>query len=465
MPFYSSLSKDTEQRLLDYVEQTLVEQAASLQALIRIPSLKAPEEGSMPFGRNIQLALDEALALGKRLGFKTRDLDGYAGIFDWGEGEEVLGILAHLDVVPAGDGWTMEPFGGQLHDGKIYGRGTLDNKGPSVSALYALAAIKEAGIPLKRRVRIILGCDEESGWACMEHYKKHEKLPELSFSPDGMYPLVYSEKAVLQMGFSRALSNSQIRINAGERSNVVPGVARATIKRSLLPASFLETEGFTISIMPEGEYATLQVTGLGAHASTPEQGKNALLMLIQLLNTLPLEGEDALIIKTLANAFKMDYHGESLGIDVADESGRLTLNLGILNWDANGLSLKLDSRVPHSLTSEQVIENVGEALKGAGFLLSLTSTHPAHMVSLESELVKKLLGVYRAQSGDYSSKPLAIGGGTYARAMGNSVAFGAEWPGDPQLAHMPDEYISLENIKKNTLIMADAIACLAGELS
>ncbi len=464
MPFYSSLGEG-EQKLLDYVEQTLNEQAASLQALVRIPSVKAEPEGRMPFGRQMQLALDEALALGKRLGFKTRDLDGYAGVIDYGEGEEMLGILAHLDIVPAGDGWTMEPFGGQLSDGKIYGRGTLDNKGPAVSALYALAAIAASGIPLKRRVRIILGCDEESGWACMEHYKKHEKLPELSFSPDGMYPLVYSEKAVLQMQFSRALSHSQIRLSAGERSNVVPGTARAVLKAALVPNSFPEIEGFKTSLTYEGEYATLLVTGLGAHASTPQEGKNALLMLIQLLNTLPLEGEDALIIKTLAEAFKMDLHGESLGIDAEDESGRLTLNPGVISWDEEQVSLKLDSRLPHSITSEHVIKSVSHALKAAGFMLSGTSTHPAHLVPLESELVKKLLGVYRTQSGDYTSKPLAVGGGTYARAMGNSVAFGPEWPGEPQLAHMPDEYISLEDMKKNTLIMADAIASLAGEQS
>lgn len=465
MAFFSSISSEQQERLVSFITETLGKQVQDLQALIRIPSVKKEPEGKFPLGEPIQKALDHTLKLAEKLGFPGgRDIDGYAGYIEAGAGEEMLGVLAHLDVVPAGEGWTTEPFGGEIRDGRVYGRGAIDDKGPTVSALYALAAIQAAKIPLKRRVRVILGCDEESGWACMTRYKKTEELPTIAFSPDGEYPLVYSEKAILQTSFTKKLTHKTVlKAFAGERPNVVPGVAEATVPAAIRVPDVKTDDGFSL-VTTAGEAGTkLVVTGLGAHASTPESGRNALLYLLKLLRNLALPKEDAALVRFLADTLKMDVHGETMGLDTEDDSGRLTLNVGVLRWDEQEISVTFDARCPHSLPAEQALDRLKEALAPAGFEVSHTRVQPGLLVPRGSELVRKLMGVYRAQTGDTKREPLAIGGGTYARAMKNAVAFGCEWPGDPMLAHMPDEYISIDDLRRNTLMLADAILALAGE--
>lgn len=465
MAFFSSISPEQQERLVSFIDTTLNQQVEDLQALIRIPSVKKAPEGKFPFGASIQQALDYTLQLADRLGFPGgKDLDGYAGYIETGAGDEMLGILTHLDVVPAGDGWSTEPFGGEIRDGRIYGRGSIDDKGPTVSALYALAAIQAAKVPLKKRVRVILGCDEESGWACMDHYKKVEELPSIAFSPDGEYPLVYSEKAILQATFTKKLAHkTALRIQSGERANVVPGLAEAVIPASCGMPGVTTDGGFTLTVTAAEEGTKLTVTGLGAHASIPESGRNALLYLIKLLHALDLPQEDAALVRLFADQLRMDMHGEKLGLDTEDDSGRLTLNVGVLKWEEQEVSITFDARCPHSVPAGKVLDRLKEVLGPSGFEVTHTKIQEGLLVPRESALVQKLMGVYRAQTGDTTREPLAIGGGTYARAMRNAVAFGCEWPGDPMVAHMPDEYISIDDLRRNTLMIADAILALAAE--
>ncbi len=460
MKYFAAMPAEKQRILEATIQQTLAGQIAGLQRLIRIPSVKADPEPNAPFGVYLRQALDAALSMGRALGFKTRDIDGYAGVIEAGEGEESLGILVHLDVVPAGGGWTMAPFSGEVRGGRLFGRGALDNKGPAVSALYALAAVAAAGLPLKRKVQIILGCDEESGWGCMERYLRTEQPPALAFSPDAEYPLVYSEKAILQAVFRRRQSDTLLQIESGERPNVVPGKAIAIVPGE--HASFIKMPGFHMRAQLKYDATEICIEGLGAHASTPEKGKNAIQALLQVMHALPLgEGKDAGAVAALAKALGMDMHGESMGLDVRDESGRFTLNPGMLHWDAEGAMLALDMRVPHSQSCKQVLSTLGDAFAPAGFWLDSMTEKPGHIVPKDSALVQTLLGVYRAQSKDTRAEPLAIGGGTYARAFKNAVAFGCEWPGEPGVAHMPDEYIEVENILRNTHMLADAIVALA----
>ena len=185
----------------------------ALQESVRIPSVEGTAEAGAPFGANVKRALDHALELGKGFGFETRDMDGYIGLIDHGEGEETLGIMCHLDVVPEGEGWDHPPYGAEIVDGNIVGRGTMDDKGPAISAIYALAAVKAAGLKMRRKVRIMLGCDEESGWGCMSHYYEHEKMPDMAFSPDADYPVVNSEKGIVHATFIRRFS-SKLRLDA-----------------------------------------------------------------------------------------------------------------------------------------------------------------------------------------------------------------------------------------------------------
>lgn len=461
MQYFSAITSKQKNSIDAFIAQTIPAQIAALQALIRIPSVKAPPVGICPFGKPIQSALDYALSRARLLGFTTKDLDGYAGIVDYGNGDEMLGILVHLDVVPAGDGWSLPPFSGEVKGGRVYGRGASDNKGPAISVLYALAAIASAGIPLKRRVRIILGCDEESGWGCMAYYKQHEPLPTLAFSPDAEYPLVYSEKAILHAIFSRKHTGSRVQIRSGERVNVVPGLAEAYVLGNY--ADVPSIPGFTTEVHPHGSETYIRVEGLSAHASTPEKGRNALQALLQMLYAMPLNEKDTATLHILHNMIKLDKHGEALGIDHSDEGGRLTLNPGLLYWDTESATIGFDARLPHSLEAENVLAELKNALEPAGFASQEYNIQPAHIVQKDSKLVQALLNVYRTQTGDAQAAPLAIGGGTYARAIPSAVAFGCNWPDAPMVAHMPDEYIEIQDILRNTHMMVDAILTLARE--
>ncbi|MDL2258655.1 Sapep family Mn(2+)-dependent dipeptidase [Eubacteriales bacterium OttesenSCG-928-K08] len=463
MAYYTKLDKALQSRLEKTIEDMFPAQLEALQALVKIESVKQPPEGDYPFGLPMQKALDYTLELCREHGLETRDLDGYVGIAEHKAGEETLGILAHLDVVPAGTGWSVPPFCGEIIDGQLYGRGVMDDKGPAISALFALSAINRCNIPLKRNVQLILGCDEESGWACMDRFHKTEPMPTLSFTPDAEYPLVYSERTIVQGIYEAKPANTQITIDCGERTNVVPGQALAILPQPIkLPEA---PDGFEIKTEQKADGFHVLVLGLGAHASTPELGKNAMQCLLALLVQALPEGEDLTRLRALHEAFKMDNHAETLGLDAEDESGRLTLNPGILHWDKEKISFGFDARSPVCLSAGTIFERIDTALAPAGFVRdeAKSRVQPGHHVPLESELVQKLLGVYRTQTGDTKTQPLAIGGGTYARAMKNAVAFGCEYPGDVMVAHMPDERCKLTDILRNTHIMADAILALAGE--
>ena len=160
-----------------------------LQECIKYNTLEGTPEEGKPFGPIVDACLENTLSLARRLGFKAWSLDGYYGIVEYGEGEETVGVLAHLDIVPVGDGWDFDPFAGVINDGKLYGRGTLDDKGPAIMSLYALAALKETAVALKRKIRIILGCNEETGMRCVKYYVEKEGMPTMSFSPDAGYPV------------------------------------------------------------------------------------------------------------------------------------------------------------------------------------------------------------------------------------------------------------------------------------
>ncbi len=434
---------------------------ASLQESIRIPSTEAAAEPGAPFGRNVSEALRHALATAADLGLKTTDMEGYVGCVELGEGEEMLGVICHLDVVPEGTGWKHPPYGAVIENGVMYGRGVLDDKGPAFAAIYALAAIKEAGVPLKRRIRIILGTNEETGWGCMAYYKEHGEAPTLAFTPDGEYPVVNSEKGILHTTFEKHFP-SRLRIKAGTRPNVVPGrtemfvpVAADKVRGAAESAGL---DDFTFEIEEKDGGSSVTVIGLDAHASMPEAGKNSLQAAFVLLDRLGLDGEDGAVIARMHDALGMGLHGESMGLDVTDASGRLTLNPGVIDWDENGISdFKIDVRHPISLSADNVKAAEEKAL---GMEVKHVHQQDGLYVPPTSELVSKLLDVYAARSGKRLA-PLAIGGGTYARAFKNAVAFGCEIPGHPSPVHMPNEMISIDDLMFDAHMIADAMLALA----
>ncbi|MBR6614953.1 MAG: M20/M25/M40 family metallo-hydrolase, partial [Lachnospiraceae bacterium] len=152
------------EQIEQYIDAHKEEMLADIIELCKIDSAKGPYEEGKPFGEGPFQALAKGLEIGEKHGFAITNYDNYVGTIDLNDKEKQLDILAHLDIVPGGEGWTVTtPFEPVIKDGKIYGRGTSDDKGPAMTALYAMKAIKELGIPVKKNVRLILGTDEECG--------------------------------------------------------------------------------------------------------------------------------------------------------------------------------------------------------------------------------------------------------------------------------------------------------------
>ena len=450
--------------IIDSMKDEMVE---TLQKWIRIPSLKAEPQPDAPFGTEIRKALDTAVEDCKRLGFQTEIFDGYAAHADLGEGDdkEALGILAHLDVVPEGDGWIYPPYGAEIHDGRMYGRGTSDDKGPAVAALYAMKAVQMAGIPLRRKVRLILGCDEESGSACMDYYKKVATMPRTGFSPDASYPIINIEKGILRVVLRSKLSEEGLQVvsfNTGLRPNVVPGKASAVVRggQEIIEqvSSISEKLGFPVSAETKDD-GTAEITAIGinGHAAYPELARNAIGEMLLVLRELGVQGA----LRTLADKVGMEYNGASMQIALEDcISGILTCNIGIIRADENGVSATLDIRYPVMTNPKMVVKNIIASFPG--FEVVPSDPNEPHSIPESSELVQKLLDAYCEVTG-YERKCLYTGGGTYARELEEGVAFGAGFPQDEDLAHQANEYIAIENISKNVKIFASAIVKLAGK--
>lgn len=438
----------------------------TLQKWIRVPSVKGEAAPGAPFGREVRSMLDMALADCEQMGFKTQNFDGYIAHADLGEGsdEDALAILAHLDVVPEGDGWKYPPYGAVIENGRMYGRGTSDDKGPAVAALYAMKAVKDAGIPLRRKVRLILGCDEESGWEDIAHYNKVATMPRMGFSPDASYPIINIEKGICRLELHGVLSSEGLQViafNNGERPNVIPGRASALVAGDAATVAQAEAAAKKLDIPAEvqltDEGVAITVTGISGHAAYPETARNANGEMLLLLRELGVQGN----LRLLADKIGLDYKGEGLEISVSDGvSGYLTCNLGIIRASKDGVYATLDIRYPVMTNPDMICKNVSASLPG--MRVDVMELKEPHYVPAGSELVQNLLDAYHEVTG-YERKCLYTGGGTYARSLQEGVAFGASFPQDEDLAHQANEYADIEGLYKNIKIFALAIVKLAGK--
>lgn len=445
----------------------------STRELIAIPSVEGDPQPGKPFGENVYRALEYVLALGKKLGFETKNVDGYAGHIEFGQGDRILGILTHLDVVPEGSGWTYPPYGGEIHDGRIYGRGAIDDKGPTIAVLYAMKAVMESGLQANKRVRLILGTDEESGWEDLKYYFKKEAVPDFGMSPDGCYPIINAEKGILHIALSRKFSSTQRpsggieRVYGGQRPNVVPDECICVLTSGIDRERLLEAiehlkagSGYTIEVEKgEGEAVVVKSIGQLAHASMPEKGKNAIGQMLLFLSAIDLgHSEMEGFIAFLAKTIGMEFYGHSMDLALEDElSGKLTLNLGMIDInDCYGRAV-IDIRYPVSFKGQDVLSRIYQVAQKYGIEVEvLDHQQPLH-VPEDHSLVQTLKRVYAEQTGQ-PAYTVAIGGGTYARAIKNAVAFGATFPGKPEMAHQKDEYIEIEDLMMNARIYAHAIA-------
>lgn len=441
----------------------------SMQEILKFKSLEAPADGDMPFGKDVHDCLIYTLNLAKSLGFKTKNVDNYAGHAEIGQGDEIVGVLVHLDVVPEGSGWDYDPYGGQIVENRIYGRGTLDDKGPAIATLYAMKAILDSGVQLNKRVRIIFGTNEETGWQGIKYYLEHEDTPNLAFTPDADFPACHGEKGItvfkLKMTLDEVLDDGGIEIlsiKGGNAANMVPDSAVAELKSSVsitsMAQAYMADFGGDINIEEDKDIVRVISNGVSAHGSTPEAGVNAISHLLGFLNTLDIQlGDMAKFIRNYNTTIGLEYNGEHAGCHFSDEdSGKLTFNVGKIDVDKDFAKVIVNIRYPITRPLEDVESGIINTFKPLGMSYTLYEHMAPIYFPKDHELIVKLMKVYQDHTGDMS-EPITMGGGTYARAMDNAVAFGGLFPGDPELAHQKNEYITVENLIKTSQIYASAI--------
>lgn len=465
------------------------EMVQTLQSLVAIKSVAEPpvesdKEGLLPFGKGVHEAFKYMLGKAAADGFSIQNVDNYGGHIEFGSGEKIMGILGHLDVVPEGEGWAFAPYEAVVSEGKMYGRGTADDKGPVVAAYYAMKALKDVGFAPAARVRLILGLDEETDWHGMKYYLDKEQAPDFGFTPDAEFPAIHGEKGILIFELAKKLGKSNVAglelrsLEGGNAANMVADWARAVI-RSDDPAVYTHikeaaaryreeriTDGAAgLAVKGIGKSLEIRTKGISAHGATPEKGVNAIAMLLDFLGGLNFVNEDVNDFIAFYNKhIGFETTGDRLGCGFSDApSGKLALNVGMIAADKDAVALTINIRYPVTLTDEAVYDAIAETAAPYDIGIVKGKHQLPIYIPADDILIKTLQAVYCDRTGDTGGKPLVIGGGTYARACAGIVAYGAIFPGDPELAHQVNEHIEIDKLLKAAEIYADAIYRLTRE--
>ena len=450
---------DLKEKVLQYKDEVVKE----IQNAVRVKSVKEASLPGMPFGEGPAKALDHFIDLAKKLGFKAEKVINYAMHIDMGEGKETLGILAHVDVVPEGDNWTYPPYSGTIADGKIFGRGTLDDKGPAIISLFAMKAIADSGVKLNKKIRMRLGADEESGSACLKYYFGELKMPypDIAFTPDSSFPVTYAEKGSVRAKIKKKFNTLQdVVIKGGNAFNSVPNEANGVIPVDMLGEVRNKNK---VEFIREGNVYKVFSAGIPAHGAHPEKGYNAVSALFEVLKDFEVKNEELKDLVAFFDKFvKMETDGKSFGIKCTDgETGDLTLNLGKIILENNELEICLDMRVPVKIELDKIEETIKKNTEDYGYEFELYSKTKPLYVPKDSFLVSTLMNIYKELTGDNDAEPVAIGGGTYAKYAKNAVAFGALLPDQEDRMHQRDESLEISKIDKLLQIYVEAIYRLA----
>lgn len=451
----------------DYKEDFLKD----LFTLLEIDSTRDDDAATdeYPVGPGPVKALDAFLDMGEKDGFEVKNFDNWAGHIEYGEGEELLGVFGHVDVVPAGTGWETDPFEPVIKDGKIYARGASDDKGPTMAAYYALKMIRDLELPVSKRARVIIGTDEETGWGCMDHYLKVAEKPDFGFSPDAYFPIINGEKGNvtvnLNFGGENAANDKLLSFNSGLRVNMVPQEAEAELE--LVDVSeiseqfsrYLAKNQLEGEIEIEGQRVSISVTGKAAHGSTPEEGRNAGTYLAEFLNDYPFGKDAHTFLNVITNYLHESDRGEKLNIQYEDDlMGHLSSNFGVLTFEAGKAGkVAANMRYPQGIDADEILARIQESLKDEKVECAFDGLGKTpHYVSKEDPLVKTLLDVYERQTG-LEAHEKVIGGGTYGRLLERGVAFGAMFPDSVDTMHQANEFMAVEDLTRAMAIYAESI--------
>lgn len=459
-----------------YIDEHFDDTLKSIIEIIRIKTVKSERVGDAPYGENLKEALVKVLDIAESLGFRIKNLDNYVGYAEYGEGEEYIAVLGHIDVVPEGDeaNWSVPPYEGRIVENHLVARGAIDNKAPIISALYSLKAVVDTHPEFNKRVRIIFGTNEESGDEDIKYYLSKEKAPIYAFTPDGRFPVIFSEKGIYTFSYRKKIDwtkSNIVELQAGTKSNIVPEICTTKVKNTTKEviekavAELKETSKNNFEVDYSNDGVLIKCVGVSAHASSPQKGVNALLGMYRLLNIIiPEEDSAKSFVKFIAEKVGETFDGEGFGIKtVNEEVGDLTMSAGITKIVDNELFVKFNIRYPASIDEKTLDSRLNEAGEKAGIVFFKENHNPPLYFEKTHPLVRELQEVYKFVTGR-DEEPAALGGGTYAKLMPNTVAFGPnfrEFKGNP---HSFDECMDLDMLKQGMEIYARAILKLSALL-
>lgn len=478
------------ERFDEYYEKKEAQLLRDIRDSIAIPSVAGEADGKgNPFGKPVTKCLEHILDRGTAFGFQTNNVDHYVGEITMGSGEHLIGILCHADVVDAGDGWTTEPFTACVKEGKLYGRGAIDDKGPMMCCLYAMDYIQSNHLlPENTRIRMIIGTDEEENWISIKKYLEREpEIPEISIVPDANFPIISCEKGLVNLTMTVPVFLAEQNDGAGkllyieslyggERPNVVASGAGCRItcadqdydEKQLIERIREIGDELGVAVTAETEEGVIfvQVKGKAAHAMTPEKGVNAISYLMELLYRVTLDGQYGFaqqnIVEFYHQYFGLSYDGAGMHLDWHDEaSGPLTVNIGLLEMKNSRLTIAINLRYPVTRTFDEVKDALNVVCKDASASIEFGVCMEPVYFDKDSRIVKALMDVYQSSTGDMVSQPISLGGATYARAIPNAIAFGPVFPDQEELAHEADEYYCVADYKRITEIYANALLKLS----
>ena len=447
-----------------YLEKNWPAMVQDIDRLVRIESvedLEASEPGA-PFGPGPKAALTEALSIAEGMGFSTCDVDGYMGYADLaGAGDKQIGIIGHMDVVPAGPGWHHEPYAVTEKEGFLIGRGVLDDKGPSLMALHAMKCLADLGLGLNHTIRFLFGVNEESGMNDVPYYRERFADPAFLFTPDAEFPVCHGEKG----GFDARITSGSIsdpvivEFAGGAAPNAVPGVAHAIVRAdaAVLP----EAESITVTDLGNGA-ARIEALGKSAHASMPENGVNAIELVVRYLLANDLCSADERAFLEFQEKLLGATDGSGVGLKSEDDYfGPLTVIGGTVAMQDGKFVQTMDSRFPTSITEADIAAAMRAHTDPIGATFEVTLVKAPFLVKPDTPEIQTLLRAYNEITGA-DAEPFTMGGGTYARVFSCAASFGPEmpWLPVPDWAggiHGPGEAVSVDQLKTAFKIYALAL--------